>query len=147
MLRGCLSLLVLFLVAPMPAQALTLCTPGPYVVRFEPGSARLDSLQKQILDNAVDNIRPCWGISGDRTQIVVAVIEALPGPDISRSTQQQRAMTVLDYLTRKGIALERLIPVVRGDRLPYQARDPSMSVTIVFKPAPADGAIPWNAID
>jgi len=52
-------LLGMALLCTAAARPLTICTPGPYIVFFEWGSAKLDTQAIAILDNLLDNLKHC----------------------------------------------------------------------------------------
>jgi outer membrane protein OmpA-like peptidoglycan-associated protein len=47
------------LLSGLPAAATSICTPGPFIVFFDPGSSILKREQTEILDNVIEIIGDC----------------------------------------------------------------------------------------
>lgn len=88
-------------------------------IYFAPGSARLTTDSRPLLDTVADIVRRCPGLViqvGGHTDSL--------GPDEANQVlSERRAASVVSYLAEKGIASGRVIPVGFGEKRPVASND------------------------
>lgn len=88
-------------------------------VFFQTGSARLDDKSMFELDNVAEQLNKYPDISIELSGHTDNVGDS----EANMSLSQERAQTVLNYLTRKGVSAERLSAAGYGDTAPIDSND------------------------
>ena len=86
------------------------CSPGPYIVFFDPEKSNLTPNATGILANAAKQYADC----GDATVNISANL------DKDRATSQRRARSVADYLSSHGVPVSNIRTSVTGEPMDYK---------------------------
>jgi OOP family OmpA-OmpF porin len=127
--------------APPGPPPLTVCSPGPYIVFFASGSARLRPDPLEILDHALEVRR-----AGCGTGLVVVAGYTDRSGRASRNLvlSRRRAAAVAHYLGAHGIPQRMMIVQGFGDRRPWngarnRTHEPeNRRVEVIFGPPTED---------
>jgi outer membrane protein OmpA-like peptidoglycan-associated protein len=125
-------LLALAMLCTGAARPITYCTPGPYILFFDWGSADMDADKIEILDNAVKN----FGFCKD------AKVEVLGHTDTSEPDRVAwaRSDAVHRYLADHGVPEKQIVANAMGSRrmrvetLPGIREPQNRRTEIVFSP-------------
>ncbi|MGB5560199.1 MAG: OmpA family protein [Paracoccaceae bacterium] len=88
-------------------------------IYFAPASARLDPDSTPLLDTVVDVVQRC----PDLTIQIAGHTDSYGPDDANQALSERRAASVASYLTQKGVAPGRVIPVGFGEKQPVATND------------------------
>jgi OOP family OmpA-OmpF porin len=113
------------------------CMPGPYIVFFSPGSARLRPAAVEILDDVIEASRaPC----GNGSLVVAGHADRSGRPSRNRALSGRRAAAVAHYLEARGISRGQVTRQAFGESRPLDGtknrlHEPeNRRVEVVFAP-------------
>jgi OOP family OmpA-OmpF porin len=111
-----LFLCALVLQTPGSGIAETICTPGPYVLRFDLDSVELSADGVEILENIIANDRKC----GDSRLFIEGFSEEHESSDLAG----RRALIVHQTLRKSGMAADHIYIRVLGAKYPRATAAP-----------------------